>query len=454
MSRLKLPDIWFLTALLLTAAVGAVLLTSTGAIDADTSRLSYSRHYWQAAFDAISAACGVGLLTYDFQDDYTATGRWILSALGVCGAVLFIAATTHAARRMQTGESRVRVPHPLLAVLGFLVIQALTVGVYLLANKLDQPIENLQRGVAAFSSLGWGSVIGAGDALDGVSAWPLALLAWIGAVGWPVWLLLAPSWHKRFGLNQHDSGAAPLIASLGAYVAFLLLAALLISLIESPRGATASGGPNDQLAGRPFSQRYARSLVQTVSASGAGQPTEDFTGRNVSDGTKCTLAALLVVGGLGGGATGGVHFTLFLWAAAGACAGLGWLGRGRAAPDAARWMHAGMACLLLLIALIVVVAVGMLLLENWTASRYQSLPAFADALLDAASIVAGGNLTSGLTETVTSRNMITGIRRGTNLYQYGMTLLMLAMLAGRVLPLTILRRLADRCEKPRARAVI
>ena len=180
-------------------------------------------------------------------------------------------------------------------------------------------------------------------------------------------------------------------------------------------------------------------------------PTESLVGRDVSDGTKLTLSGLLLVGGLSGSATGGVQWILLVWALAGGAASLGWLGRGKAGPASptgpatglARCMHAGLGCLSLMILLTLIVAVGLLLIENWSASSYQPPPSLADALLDASSVVAGGNLSSGLTEAVTGRNLISGVRQSANLYQYGMAWLMLAMLAGRVLPLVVLRRLAD-----------
>jgi hypothetical protein len=132
-----------------------------------------------------------------------------------------------------------------------------------------------------------------------------------------------------------------------------------------------------------------------------------------------------------------------LSALVGGAAALGWSGAMRRSPDATRWMHAALACCFLLAVLAVVVALGMQLLENWTAAHYQPPPTFADALLDACSVVAGGNLSSGLTEAVTSRNLLSGIRQSTSLYQYGMTWLMLGMLAGRMLPLVVLSRLSN-----------
>jgi Trk-type K+ transport system membrane component len=435
MRRLRQPDLWFLVTLLAVVIVGAALLAQSGAVRAETRRLSYFRHYWQAAFDASSAACGVGLLTYGFEGDYTPRGRWILTALGVAGATLFLAAVAHAIRRIQAGDAQVRVPHPLLAVGAFIIVQGVVLGVTLLARQLGQgeatTSETAWNAIAAFSSLGW-----AGGTRQGLEAWPLALLAWLGALGWPIWLLLVPPLSRRYVRWR----AA--LAMFGTHAVILLLAALLISAFETPRGTIGRGAPSDTLSGQPWQTRYARSLVQTVAACGAGMPTEALEESDVTAGTKVTLSAVLLVGGLGGSATGGVQWPLLLWALAGGAAALGRLGRPHPAPDFARWMHAGLACLVLLALLALLVALGLLLIENWTASRFQPPPTFADALLDACSVVAGGNLSSGLTETVTSRNLVSGIRQSANLYQYGMIWLTLAMLAGRMLPLVILRRLA------------
>jgi len=471
MKRLRQPDLWFLVALLLVTAGGAIVLSQSGATWPESRHLSYSRHYWQAAFDALSACCGVGLLSYGFQEDYTPQGCWILTGLGVFGALLFLAALTQAMRRMQAAEARVRVPHPLLVVSAFLVVQAFVSGIFLLLSQTGggaaSATETAWRAIAAFSSLGWAS-----ESQQGAQAWPLALLAWLGALGWPIWLLAVPPLTKR-----HVPVRAAL-AMLGWYITSLLLAALLVCAFEAPRGrptqpsaAVAGGdlrqvamGPVDHpqshaqssaqswsfappladpLSAQPWPTRYSRSLVQTVAASSAGMPTESLVERNATVGTKVTLSALLLVGGLGGSVTGGVQWPLLLWALAGGAAALGFPRRAKPAPDVARLMHAGLACLFLLAGLAIIIGLGLLLIENWTASRFQSPPTFADALLDACSVVGGGNLSSGLAEAVTGRNLLGGIRQSADVYQYGMTWLMLAMLAGRMLPLIVLRRLGD-----------
>ena len=439
MRALKRPDLWFAITLLLVAGIGTVLLARSEATRPDSKDLLYfrARHYWQASFDALSATCGVGRLTYDFYDDYTLHGRLVLTVIGVLGALLFVAAVTHAVRRMAAaGTTRVRVPHPLVVVAAFLVMQGLALGVFLLLQRIsvspDAAGETVWRAPAAFASLGWAT-----EGREGIGAWPLALLAWLGALGWPVWLLLAPPLSRRF------VRARGVLLVAGGYTLVLLLAALLISALESPRGAAGRGAVDETLSGQSWADRYARSLVQTAGASGAGLPTENHSERDNSAGTKVTLSLLLLFGGLGGSPTGGMQWPLLFWALAGGAAALGLAGRDRPAADVVRWMHAGLACFFLLLALVVVVALGLLLLENWTASRFQPQPTFADALLDASSAVGGGNLSSGLAQRVTSRNLIGGIRQAASLYQYGMIWLMLAMFVGRLLPLVVLRRLAD-----------
>lgn len=447
MSRFKWPDVWLLVALAALTVGGAVALNRVESVDPETRRLSYHRHYWQTVFDSLSAACGVGLLAYDFQQDYTPAGRWILTAIGVAGAWLFLAATTHAARRMQGGEGAVRVPHPLMAVIGFAAIQIVAVGIYLLANKLNDLPNHALGGLAAFASLGWAVRPLHDTTGGGADAWPLTLLAWIAAIGWPVWLLVVPGWFRRFGLHRTDAGPAPTLALLGGYVSILLLAALAVCVFERPNSPLGRGGPNETLSGQPPAQRYWRSLVQVTAASGAGIPTEKLTERNVSEGTKIVLAAVLLTGGLAGSPTGGMQFPLLMWALAGGLAGAFRFGGERQAPDVQRWMHAGMAVFILIVLMTVFVAGGLLLLEQWTASAYQTRSSFADAMLDASSVVAGGALSGGLAETLTSRNLISGLNQPVNLYPYGMSWLMLAMLIGRVLPVAVLRRLGETRKK-------
>ena len=467
---LAAPPLCFLLALLAVWGGGAVLLGAGDTVAADSRHLAYWRHYWQAAFDALSAACGAGLLTYDFRDDYTPAGRWVLSAVGWLGAALYLAAAAQVLRRARgsgfvlpaggalsadaaagtqaAGDAPLHVPHPLTVVALFAGLQGLAVAVGL-AVRLAQDgaggaSEYVWRSVAAACSLGW-----AAGSEQNAAAWPFALLMWVTALGWPAWFLLLPRRRRRcFQARQ--------VATLaGVYTLVLMLAALLVSALESPRGArsgidpgASAGDARRTLSEQRWARRYARSLVQVVAASGAGAPTEPLAGRDATPGTKVVLAALLLIGGLGGSPTGGVQWPLLLWALVGGAAAVGWKRGAGGRPAALRCMLAGLAAVFLLALLALVVALGLLLLETWTASHFQSPPGLADALLDASSIVAGGNLTGGLTEAVTSRNLLSGIRQASSQFQYGMAWLMLAMLAGRMLPLVIVYRLGAADGKP------
>ena len=70
---------------------------------------------------------------------------------------------------------------------------------------------------------------------------------------------------------------------------------------------------------------------------------------------------------------------------------------------------------------------ALLIIEAGLGSRWELPPSFADAFLDASSAVGGANLSSGLTRSLTSAYLSSGIRQNVDEYQYGMTWLMLAM---------------------------
>ena len=482
MSWLTRPHVWLALALLIVTGVGAVLLADPACtrVEEEFLQVYHTRHEWQAAFDALSATCGVGLLTYNFEEDYTPRGRWTLTALGVIGAVLYLLAATQALRRLATAgtepgryigdktagtepgryvgdvasaprdagariPSRTsqatgaehRPPHPVLVAAVFLAVLAVLLPLFWLAERAAGAEAGFSdaawRASAAFASLGWTR-----DPQSGLDAWPVAVVAWIGALGWTTWVAVVPA------LRRRCVPVRGLCVLVGGYVCFLLIAAGLMCALESPR-AGRRGIERDAkvLSGHPPPTRYAQSLVQTVCASGAGIPTEALSDRGVTEGTKMTLAAVVLVGGMAGAAGGGIKWPLLM---AVLIAGVTALPRGRRdSPEAlpSRLVRAGTVCLLSMLALASVVALGLLLIENHTASPYQPSPTFADTFLDASSAVGGANLSSGLTATVTSRNLITGMRQAANLYQYGMSWLMVAMLVGRVLPLFVLCRIAD-----------
>jgi Trk-type K+ transport system membrane component len=434
---MRRPSVWFAVALPLLALVGTVALQRpdcTRPESADLPRFQWT-HYWQSAFDAVSAACGAGLLTYDFEQDYTPQGRWTLTAIGVAGALLYVAAAARTMRGFFTFTTVRALPSTPVLIAAVIVLGAGCVPL-LWFLKLTQPpggdlAETTWQALSAFFSLGWTLKPEAQ-----LAAWPIALIAWIGAAGWTLALLLSRKLRGDLFRTR-----VLLRAALGYFI-LLAIAATVIAALEIPRGARHALAGDAALADQSAGTRLGRGLIQTVAAAGAGIPTEPIADRAVSDGTKAVLAGTMLIGGMGGSAGGGVKWTLLIAAVFGA----GVYGRSRVV-FAGPIVRAGMTCVLALIALVIVVALGLLVIEAKVATSFQTAPTFADALLDAASAVAGGNLSSGLTAALTSRNLDVGIRLGAQQYQYGMAWIMLAMLVGRVLPLWVLCREAARVQE-------
>ena len=77
--------------------------------------------------------CGVGLLTRDFEADLTSRGRWTLTAIGLFGAVLFLAAAVQAAQQLREASGGPRLPSAALAVGVFLL--ALLPGTAILVRR-------------------------------------------------------------------------------------------------------------------------------------------------------------------------------------------------------------------------------------------------------------------------------------------------------------------------------
>ena len=331
MSWLTRPHVWLALALLIVTGVGAVLLADPACtrVEEEFLQVYHTRHEWQAAFDALSATCGVGLLTYNFEEDYTPRGRWTLTALGVIGAVLYLLAATQALRRLATAgtepgryigdktagtepgryvgdvasaprdagariPSRTsqatgaehRPPHPVLVAAVFLAVLAVLLPLFWLAERAAGAEAGFSdaawRASAAFASLGWTR-----DPHSGLDAWPVAVVAWIGALGWTTWVVVVPA------LRRRCVPVRGLCVSVGGYVCFLLIAAGLMCALESPRaGRRGMERDGKALSSQPPVTRYAQSLVQTVCASGAGIPTEALSDRGVTEGTKMTLAAV------------------------------------------------------------------------------------------------------------------------------------------------------------------
>jgi hypothetical protein len=434
MSRLRYPDAWFLIAVLVVAGGGAVLLAQPVCTPVDDRAAEYywAYAYWRCAFDALSAACGVGLLLRDFATEYSPIGRWVLTGIGLAGAALYILAVLAALRRMGASLTIWAAPPSQVVLVIFTGLLAVSAGSTLVVSRFahaePSTTEALRAGMAAFASLG---LADSAQTPPGSMAITVAAIAWIGALGWPIWLFLVPALTRKHIQARH----ALIIA--GAYTAWLLLLSGLICVLELPRFGAAA---RSSLATQPAPTRieYGRRVVQVISAAGAGVATEPLAGQQIRDGAKVTLALAVLIGSCGCAAGGGVTWMLLIWGLAGAMTGGSEPARARAGP----WLHGGLSCAVLMGLLAVGGALGLMVIENLIGSRFEHPPSFADALVDACSAAGGANLTTGLTARVTAENLTSGKNLPVNLYSLGMVWMMALMLAGRMIPLFVLRRAA------------
>lgn len=463
------PEVWFTLSLLASAGVGAVVLAQPAClpIEAEQFRWFWARHYWQCAFDALSAVCGVGLLAHDLTNDYTPAGRWVLWGLGQVGALLFLTAAASAARRYlgasDSGRSGATVGAMIVAprwrdvLLAYGLLQLGLVLLIWAAGRVACPtlsvFETLFVVGGAFSGLGL-----AGGTMDAGTGLTVAIVCFVTGLGFAAWVWLLPIAGLARPLKLARVGwAAVGLAAWTASCAFLLCG------LEAPRGESGGGGagqggaspaspPSAQapLAQQPIWPRLTRSIVQAASAATVGIATESARDDGLRDGSKALLGGLMLIGALPGSPGGGIKWGLLLGALAAGGLALRRAPRGQpmrhdneATRDVAgRWMRAGVAAVVLLTLATLATALGLLLIEAGTATRFQPPPTFADAWLDAASAVNGGNLTSGLAATVTSPNLTRGLGLPIDLYQIGTVWLMLAMLIGRVLPVWVVARAA------------
>jgi hypothetical protein len=437
MKLLHRPVVWFPAALVILGAVGGHVLHDERCLSlSQRDRYSYGpRPVWQASFDALSATCGVGLLMHNLHEDYTPLGRWALAALGVLGAAFYLVAARQAAARlwMVSGASPPSAARVLLIFFAWqavLIVVVLAVELFGTGGMVSREATVWQT-VSAFSSLGW-SLDKPGEGNTAV----YAAVALLGALGWAVWLLVTLK-----GIRAVGSG---LVAGVSSYLVFLVLCAGLVTAFETPREAPRGEVRSDgTLAEHTAGVRFVRSLVQVASASGAGVSTEVLSERRVGEGTLFVLALVVLVGGMGGAAGGGIRWSMLICGLQSGVALSGY-GAGSSQHEAARrGLLAAVICVGATVTLTLVVALGLLLIDAYTGSRFQTPPTFAAALLDASSAVGGASLSTGVVNTVTSANLSIGMTQTVDLYQYGMGWLMLMMFIGRVLPVLVLDRVAD-----------
>lgn len=439
------PATWLAAGLLVIAGLSTVLLIKANAVHQEERELRYfwSRHVWQSAFDALSATCGCGLLTYHIDEDYDERGRWILALTGLTGALWFLACAAGAARhvappRAPDAETDLRrLPRTRYILLAFAGLSVLSVVAFSAAHwwqaGMGAPLASLQAagadGVAAAATLGW-------ERAD--VGWLPVAVGWLASLGWLVWLL-------PFGALRSTGWLPTALRFLVADIVIVVFCAGLLTVLEGPRGVSSERNIAARSAERVErvapAERVEWSLRQAAAASGLGATVQTPDETPVSDAGRTVLAALVLLGGLGGGVGGGVKLMLFWFTLVGV--GVGLAPRRNEAEVARRIGLGGRAALILAtyVGFALLIAFGLLLIEQLTASPWTPRPALSGALLDAASAVGGASLTGGLTEAVTSRNLVQGLGLGFDLYQLGMAWLMFAMFVGRVLPVWLITRL-------------
>jgi hypothetical protein len=445
--RLSWPIVWFFSGLAALMVGGALLLDrpTCHLLDERDWRWFARRNAWYSAFDALSVTCGVGLTTFDVDEEHTDAGRWVLVGLGLSGAIFYLLALRALLARLPDVGG---VPSARAVLAAFFALLGLSIVFVLIAEQ------------AAGRAIGWtgaggiaGSVWRATSAFASVGIlpgapprslhWIYGLVSLVGGLGFWVWVGMWVG--RRVWLL-----GGRLWSLVGTYLLFLVVIAAVVFAEEAPRGRAAARSDEFTLTGQPAGRRFARAVIQTVCASTSGIPTEDLRERNVTDASRAVLALAVLTGPLGGAAGGGIGW-IFLLAGLHAafsrnCRAETALQAPAAAQSKSRTAvgQVGMAYLVLFLALALVAALGLLFIECNVASAYSRTPTFAAALIDAVSAVGGANLSAGVFEAVTDRNLSRGIRLPVDLYQYGICWLMLAMLAGRLLPLVVLARAGTR----------
>ncbi|MBK8914671.1 MAG: hypothetical protein IPM64_08760 [Phycisphaerales bacterium] len=408
-------------SLLLICAVGAILLLPHLMTRETARRAAYwSLHLWQTSFDAISAACGAGLLTYHPQRAYTDIGIATLTLLAVAGAIWFVGACARAEARLGIAPfCATRRPAATARV------------AWLITAGCCAAIASMDAFPQGFASI-WRPALSGLRTAAGFGAAPPESLPITTAIC--AMSLLLPSivtfWLLRRSIRDIWRPVSRQIACSLGLLLFLVFAS---ALFEQPRrfGAAARGADSAAPASEGVMGRGIRAIHAMVgAANGVGSVPPDA---GLRDGSRVVLAAAILIGGGAGSAAGGLRWTLL----AALCA----RGGGGRAADAAR--RTARALLLLTGG----IAMGILLIDALVGVRFGRAVPLGDALLDAASAVGGGAVGGAAMEAITSRNLSTGIGHASDLYPYGMLWLMIAMVLGRLVPLWVMQRAAERPER-------
>lgn len=428
-----IPRPWLLYKLFVLAAVCVcgVLLSrefSTTVEARPDMRFYWALHYWECAFDAVSAATGCGLSTLRWSRDLTPAGRWIVLGTGLSTAIGYLI-VLYSAVICSAGRLAMRPASAVLCLGGWYLVAAIALMVLSSMLRMDSA---LQAPWTVLFSLGTCRL----STSDPLIPWAV-LSAGLSGGGVFVLLLLHPAVIP--GITRRAA-----LVPLFSYGLIVLFLAMLLSVFESSRGTDLErpygrgGAPPTEASPR---SEFVSAMSAIFAAQAGGVAIDPADGVPRRDAAKFVLGLGVLLGGMFGAPGGGVVVPLSLSLA---------FGLSRSRDAAKRWAAVARRTALFAFTATVVVALGLLFIEQKTASAFTPTPTFAGAWLDAASAIGGANLTGELTAAVTSRSLSSGIRTPSDQYQYGMVWLMGAMLAGKLAPLWFLYtglRTAEKSER-------
>ncbi len=422
-----------LLAISAVVALALVLLPSVRLSDRDAEYF-WARHWWQSAFDALSVTTGVGMVTRSFAEDYTQVGVWVLAVGGVLGAICYLRQLARAL------ESVFHVKHVWRAI-GLTTVVGCACGLWLGVRSVSAA-NGVAQGLAAAFGVGLSipEVVRSAPAFG-----PLVVIGAVAAVGG-----LALPLIRQF-LRVRDVRRT-ICAALVCWLVSMIATAAMVAYFERPSVAPGSAARSSDV-----DRAFSRTLGGTFAVGTAGVDLLAID-RDSAEGVKLALGAVVLVGGIGGSAVGGVGGVWLLLAIGSLvlrssnATGPGSAGRGKTdtergqsllqsgAISRSALLRAGTAVTLAMLLLTSVTVAGLLVLEHSTRSPFEPAATLGDAWLDGAAVVAGANVSSGLYARVIDPHLSSGIRQDADKYQYGMIWLMLAMFCGRVLPVALLAR--------------
>ncbi len=424
---------------------------------------SIPRHVLSAALTATSATCVTGLIVYDTGQDLTRFGQCVILVLiqaGGLGIMIFGSAfALLATRRLSLRQSLVlqdtlshRTVGHMRAMVAFIVIFTFTaeaIGTLMLYPMWD-PVgpastrwfHSIFHAVSAFCNAGFSlqtdSLIAYNRSWQVCGCFvPLIIL---GGLGFPV---LHDLWHGLLGAlgRRRPRAFNPLAGSesrrprlslhsklvLITSAVLIVVPTLLFLVFESLAPATVEAPGGTRMADAPFGGRLLDSFFYAVTCRTAGFNTVSMDTGSMSPASHFLGVTLMFIGGAPASTAGGVKtvgiavLVLGVWS----------LLRGREDVEVmGRTIPAGTiqrAGVLVILMFSVVCLVTLALCFTEQAS-------LREALFEAVSACGTVGLSTGLTPDLTAPGRI---------------VIMIAMFAGRLGPLTVLIALAGRAQPPR-----